>query len=53
MHADKFSPQQTVKLGAQTLEMQSVVNSNQWKAVLPFSVKEGVIYSDEHIEATC
>lgn len=52
-HADRFSSQQTVKLPPQTLEMKSVANGNYWKQLLPFSVKDGTIYSDELIEVTC
>jgi hypothetical protein len=52
-HADRFSPQQTVKLGQQTFEQKSCSNGNQWKAMLPFSMREGVIYSDEAIEVNC
>ncbi|TNV73970.1 hypothetical protein FGO68_gene13707 [Halteria grandinella] len=52
-HADRFSPQQTVKLGPQTFEAKNCSNGNQWKAMLPISMREGVIYSDDQIEVTC
>ncbi|CDW83693.1 ap-2 complex subunit alpha-2-like [Stylonychia lemnae] len=48
-HADRFSPQQTIKLGQQTLDM-TVSNAQQWKSLLPFSVKEGVVYQDSNIQ---
>ena len=52
-HADRFSPQQTVKLTGQTLDLKTAVNGNQWKAMLPFSMREGVIYSDDKLEVSC
>lgn len=52
-HADRFSPTQTVKLGPQTFDMKTCVNGAQWKNLLPFSMREGVIYSDESVEITC
>ena len=51
-HADRFSPQQTVKLGTQTLDMKAS-NAAQWKQILPFSIKEGVIYQDSVVEVSC
>eukprot|EP00347_Sterkiella_histriomuscorum_P016610 403352528 len=51
-HADRFSPQQTVRIGTQSLDMNSI-NSQQWKALLPYSVKDGVIYQDSNLTVTC
>ena len=37
----------------QTLDLKTAVNGNQWKAMLPFSMSQGVIYSDDRVEVTC
>lgn len=50
LHADRFSQTQTVRLGGQTLDMKGTINGALWKNLLPFSAKEGVIYSDDSIE---
>lgn len=52
-HAHRFSPQQTVKLGPQTLDMKNCTNAASWKQLLPYSSKEGLIYSDDHIDVSC
>jgi len=52
-HADRFSPSQTVKLGAQTFDMKTCSNGVQWKNLLPFSMRDGVVYSDESVEISC
>jgi hypothetical protein len=42
-----------LKLGGQTLEIKSAANGILWKNMLPFSVREGVIYSDDSVEVQC
>ncbi len=52
-HPDRFSPAQTVKLGPQTFDQKGCANGAFWKNLLPFSVREGVLYQDESIEVSC
>jgi hypothetical protein len=37
----------------QTLDLKTAINGNQWKTMLPFSINQGVLHSDDKVEVTC
>ena len=57
-YPDTFSPKQTVDLGPQMLQMERedgspCVNANQWKALVPCTTNEGLLYEDNDLAVEC
>lgn len=52
-HPENFAPQQTVDLPSHnSLTMHGCANAHNWKSVLPFSQKEGMLYKQGDLEIT-
>ena len=51
-HPEDFSPEQTVSLSKSVLSTTDCANGAQWKTLLPQSIKEGTLFSDNDFEIT-